>query len=144
MSLRRLRAGELAALLGAICVILALTRPWYETLEGDLNAWRTFGPTIVLLMIAAALALLLAIATLTERSAALPVALAVWTTLFGVIALICAVIRLLERPHNASGLCAGPWLAFAGAILILLGAWQSMRDERPSLYEPATPERRKL
>jgi hypothetical protein len=144
MSLRRLRAGELIALLGAVGVIVALTRPWYQTPVGNLSAWHTFGPTIVLLMLAAALAVLLAIVTITERSTALPVALAVWTTLFGLIAVVCAVVRLLERPHSASDLCAGPWLAFAGAILILLGAWQSMRDERPSLYEAATPERRKL
>ena len=52
---------------------------------------------------------------------------------------IAAVVRLLERPDHAGSLCAGAWLAFAGALLILAGAWQSMRDERPSLYEPAMP-----
>jgi hypothetical protein len=41
-------------------------------------------------------------------------------------------------------LCAGGWLAAVGALGILIGAWLSMRDERPSLYGPATPEPRKL
>ena len=49
-------------------------------------------------------------------------------------------MRVLERPDHATSLCGGAWLALAGTMLILGGAWQSMRDERRSLYEPATPE----
>jgi hypothetical protein len=139
----RLRLGELIAFGGAVCVIVALTLPWYENLEGKLSAWSTFGPAVVMLMVAAAVALVLVIATLTERSTALPVAAAVWGTLFGAIGTIAAVVRVLERPHDASSLCAGAWLALAGAVLILVGSWQSIRDERTSLYPPATPEPRK-
>jgi hypothetical protein len=53
--------------------------------------------------------------------------------------LVAALIRLLERPDHATRVCAGPWLALAGALAILLGAWQAIRDERRSLYPPATP-----
>jgi hypothetical protein len=144
MSLKRLRTGELIALAGAVCVFIALALPWYENSTGKLDAWNTFGPTIVLFVIAGALAVLLAISTVTERSTAVPVALAVWSTLFGFIAVICAVVRLLERPQGSTVLCAGGWLAAVGALGILIGAWLSMRDERPSLYGPATPEPRKL
>ncbi len=140
MSLRRMRLGESIALLGAICVIIALTLPWYENLEGELSAWSTFGPTVVLLMLAAVVALVLVLATLTERSTALPVAAAVWSTLFGLIGVIAAVVRVLERPHGAFSLCSGAWLALVGAVLILAGSWLSLRDERSSLYPPATPE----
>jgi hypothetical protein len=55
---------------------------------------------------------------------------------------IAAVVRVLERPDHATTLCAGSWLALAGAVAILAGAWQSLRDERPSMYEPARPEPR--
>ena len=143
MSLRRLRIGESIALLGAICVIVALTLPWYENFNGKLSAWNTFGPAVAMLMLAALLALLLALATLTERSTALPVAAAVWSTLFGLIAVIAALVRLPERPQHAFSLCAGAWLALAGAVLILVGSWQSLRDERTVLYSPADPEPRK-
>jgi hypothetical protein len=143
MSLRRIRLGEAIALLGAVCVIVALTLFWYQTPEGNLTAWATFGPAVVLLMLTAAVALLLVVATLTERSTALPVAAAVWGVLFGLIGVIAAVVRVLERPHNAFSLCAGAWLALAGAVLILAGSWQSIRDERASLYPPATPGPRK-
>ena len=142
--LARLRLGELTALIGAICVIIALTRFWYQTPSGNLSAWSTFGPAVVLLMLAALGALVLALTTLTERSTALPVAASVWSTLVGIVGVIAAIVRVLERPDHAQSLCAGTWLAFAGAILILVGSWQSMRDERPGLYESAAPEQRKL
>jgi hypothetical protein len=134
VSLRRLRSGELLALAGSICVIVSLLLPWYETAFGNRSAWDTFGPAVVLLIAAAAAALALVVSTLTERTTALPVAAAVWSTLFSMIAVVAAVVRVLERPQHATGLCAGAWLAFAGALLMLVGSWQSMRDERPSLY----------
>jgi drug/metabolite transporter (DMT)-like permease len=140
--LTRLRLGELLALLGALCVIVALLLPWYEAPSGSLSAWDTFGPAIVLLIAGAAAALGLVAATLTERSTALPVAAAVWSTLFAIVALIAAVVRLLERPDHASSICAGAWLALAGALAMLTGSWQSMRDERTGSYPPGEPPRR--
>jgi drug/metabolite transporter (DMT)-like permease len=139
MSLRRLRLGELFALAGAICVIVSLFEPWYENSLGKLSAWDTFGPALVLLIAAVAAALGLVVSTITERSTALPVAAAVWSTLFGIVAVIAAIVRVLERPEHAFSLCAGAWLALAGAILMLVGSWQSLRDERGSLYGPADP-----
>jgi prepilin signal peptidase PulO-like enzyme (type II secretory pathway) len=144
MRLTRLRSGELMALAGVVCVIVALTRPWYENLEGTLSAWATFGPAVALVMIAALVALMLVLTTITERSTALPVAAAVWSTLFGTIGAIAALVRVLERPDGAIALCAGAWLALAGTLLIAIGSWQSLRDERTSLYPPAKPESRKL
>jgi uncharacterized membrane protein HdeD (DUF308 family) len=142
MSLRRVRVGELLALLGAACVIVSLFEPWYEGALGRLDAWDTFGPAVVLLMAAACAALALVLSNLAERSPGLPVSLAVWSVLLGLIAVIAAVVRVLERPDHATSLCAGAWLALAGAVAILAGAWQSVRDERTSRYESATPEPR--
>jgi hypothetical protein len=143
MRLTRLRVGELLALLGAVGVIVALTLPWYESSGVNLSAWSTFGPAVVLLMLAALAALVLVLTTVTERSTALPVAAAVWSTLFSLLGVIAALVRVLERPHDASSLCAGAWVALAGAVLMLVGSWQSMRDERTGLYPPATPEPRR-
>jgi uncharacterized membrane protein HdeD (DUF308 family) len=117
---------------------------WYQTPEGNLSAWATFGPAVVLLMLAALAGLALVLATVAERSTALPVAAAVGSVLFGILGVIAAVVRLLERPHHASALCAGAWLAFVGALLIFAGSWQSMRDERSRRYPPATPKPRDL
>jgi hypothetical protein len=137
---KRIRAGELLALAGAVCVIVSLFEPWYESPTGSLDAWDTFGPGLVFVMLAAASAIVLFLAALTERSTALPVASAVWTFTLGLLAVIAAFVRVLERPDHSTSLCVGAWLALAGAVAILGGAWQSMRDERRSLYAPATPE----
>jgi len=139
MRIARLRLGELMVLLGAVGVVVALTLPWYENLAGKLDAWETFGLGVVLLMLAAAVGAVLVVATVTERSTALPVAAAVWSTFFGLLGVVAAVVRLLERPDHAFSLCAGAWVALAAALLIAGGSWQSMRDERTGLYPPASP-----
>lgn len=142
MKLTRLRLGELLALVGVILVIVALTRPWYENAGVTFSAWDTFGPAVVLIMLSALVALILVLTTLTERSTAFPVAAQVWSVLLGLIGTIAAIVRVLERPDGATSLCAGAWLALAGTILILVGSWQSMRDERTGVYPPARPEPR--
>ncbi|HEY7952656.1 MAG TPA: hypothetical protein VID70_06675 [Solirubrobacteraceae bacterium] len=142
MSLRRLRVGELLALAGAVCVIVALTLPWYENAGGKLSAWASFGPAVALMMLAAAGALVLVAATVTERSTALPVAAAVWGTLLGFVGVIAAIVRVIERPEHASELCAGAWLGLVGAVAILAGCWLSMRDERTERYPPLDIEAR--
>lgn len=150
--LRRLRLGELIALAGAACVIASLTLPWYggavgstgASASGELGAWATFGPAVAVLMLASVLALLLGVATVFERSSALPVAAAVWCTLSGFAAVIAAIVRVLERPGDSVSLMTGAWLALGGAVAILAGGWQSMRDERPQLYAPVQAEQRRL
>ncbi len=142
MSLKRLRVGELLALAGAACLIVSLLEPWYENAGGKLDAWDTFGPSVVLLAAAAGAALALVLSALTERGVALPVASAVWCVLLGLLAVIASVVRVLERPDHATQTCAGAWLALAGAVAVLAGAWLSLRDERTSMYEPAAPEPR--
>lgn len=142
MNLKQFRLGEMVATVGAALLIVSLLKPWYESPIGTLNVWDTFGPAVVLLLAALCAALAMIVSAVTERSTALPVSTAVWCVLLGLIAVVAAVVRVLERPQHASSLCAGPWLALAGAIAVLAGAWLALRDERTSLYKPATPEPR--
>ena len=139
MNLKQLRVGELLALAGAICVIVSLFVRSYSGPIGDLNAWDTFGPAVVLLLAATAAALAMVLSALTERSTALPVSTAVWCVLLGLLGVIAAVVRALERPDHATEVCIGTWLALVGAVAILAGAWLALRDERLSLYPPAQP-----
>jgi uncharacterized membrane protein HdeD (DUF308 family) len=136
----RLRAGELLALIGAACVFVSVFVRSYQNSSGDLTGLDTFGPTVALMLLAAVAALVLAFATITERSSALPIGVTVWTIVFGIVAVVAAIVRVLERPDHATRVCAGAWLALAGAVAILLGAWLSLRDERGSLYDDASPE----
>lgn len=137
----KVRAGELLALAGAISVVVSLLVPYYEgPATGSLGVWDTFGPAAALLIAAAAAGLCVFASAATERSAALPVAAAVWAVPIGFAGLVAAIVRLLERPQHATSVCAGAWLALAGTLAILLGAWQSVRDERRSAYKPRPPE----
>jgi len=142
MKLRQLRVGETVALLGAIAAIVSLFVRDYYGPAGSLDAWNTFGPGVVLLLAAVCAALAMVLSAVTERSPALPVSTAVWCVLLGFVATIAALVRALERPDHATEVCHGAWLALTGAVLILLGAWLVLRDERPSLYTPARPEPR--
>jgi hypothetical protein len=142
MKLRQMRLGELLALSGVAGVTVSLLVPFYNARFGALDAWDTFGPAVALLIAAACAALAMVVSALTERSTALPVSTAVWSVLLGFTGVIAAVVRVLERPEHATSLRAGAWLALIGAVAILAGSWQALRDERTSLYEPATPPAR--
>jgi multisubunit Na+/H+ antiporter MnhB subunit len=139
---RKIRAGELLALVGAAGVLVSLFVRGYQNASGDLTALDTFGVAVVLLILAAMSALVLVFATLTERSPAVPIGAAVWTTLLGLIATVAGVVRVLERPEHATRLCFGSWLALAGAVSIFAGAWIAMGDERTSRHDAASPEPR--
>lgn len=138
--MRAPRLGELVAFAGGVLIAVSLALRWYETPGGSLDAWQTFGAAVVLLMVSAAAALLLMLATLLERSPAVPVAATVWATVLGLAGAIAAIVRVFERPNGASGLCPGAWIGLAGALLVLAGAWLAMRDERTHRYPPAKPE----
>lgn len=142
MRLRQLRVGELVTLVGAGCVIASLFLRWYEAPTGTLDAWDTFGPGVVLILAALAAGLAMVTSALTERSPALPVSIAVWSVFLGLLGVIAAVVRVLERPHHATTVCIGAYLALAGTVAILAGAWLALRDERTSLYKPAEPPAR--
>lgn len=137
---RQLRVGELLALAGVALVAVALTRPWYEgAISGRLDAWDTFGPGVALILAATCAALAMVLSALFQRSAALPVSLAVWSVLLGLAGVLAAVVRVLERPDHAGSLCIGAWLALIGTCAMLAGSWLALRDERPGLYEPSRP-----
>jgi hypothetical protein len=139
MRLGRVRAGELLALAGAACIVVSLFERWYERPAGTLDAWDTFGPTVVLLLLAALAAIGLFVVTVFERAPVIPVVVEVSTVPLGLAAVIAAIVRVLERPDGATTVCVGAWLALAGAVAILAGAWQALRDEHRGLYPPATP-----
>lgn len=139
MKLRQLRIGELVALAGCACVIASLFVRWYEGPTGKLDAWDTFGPGIVLILAALASGLAMVTSAITERSAALPVSIAVWSVLLGLLGVIAAVVRVLERPDHATAVCIGAYLALTGTVAILAGAWLALRDERTTVYTRAEP-----
>ncbi len=131
-ALHRLRLGELLAAPSGLLLGAALFLPWYQFPSGNLDAWSAFAVTWILIAPAALAAPALTWVTLTRDSPALPVALAVWTTLLGAVAAVAIGVRLLVPPAGSLDRCAGPWVGLAGAFLVALAGWLSLRDERPS------------
>lgn len=143
MKLTRLRSGELLATLGAVALVALSFLPWYRASSGALlTAWDNFGVVDVMIVIVVVGALTLAVATITERSPALPVSTAVWITPLALIASLAIFIGLLDKPDHAVALRPASWLSLIAALAVLAGAWQSLRDERTELYQPAEPEPR--
>jgi hypothetical protein len=139
---RRLRRGELITLAGVVALVVSLFVPTYHSPSGSLDAWDTFGAAVALELAGVFAGLAVVVSAVTERTAALPVSTAVWCVPVGFAAVIAAVVRLFESPEHATSLAAGGWLALAGSLALLVGAWETLRDEHTPLYEPADPPAR--
>jgi hypothetical protein len=135
--LRRIRPPEVLALIAGLLLAVALFLPWYEFAGVQRDAWNSLTVAELPAAAAALLALSLVVATGLQRSPALPVALAVWTTTVGFVAVITVLVRVLALPGNADERCYGLWLALAGSIGVLVAGWLSIRDERPFWGIPA-------
>ena len=97
---------------------------------GNLDFWDTFGGAAVLMLASPGAALRdgrsrrCSSATAPRCRSRPPCG----ASSIGLVGAIAAIVRMLERPEHATGLCAGAWLGLAGALLILIGAWH--RDAR--------------
>ena len=138
MDVRRLRAGEVLLALSGIALLVALFLPWYEP---SLTGWEALGVVDVILALVAACAVSVTVATTVFRVAAVPIALDAIITLFGLVALVLVLIRVLDVPDGAGGREAGLWVALAAAAGVAASGALSMRDERlspPGSYTDAT------
>ena len=149
MRLSRLRTGELLALGAAILLAVLLGLDWWLLSTPDARVGqhesgiRSLGWfAALLLLVAIGLALALAWTTLTNRPAGLSVSLAVLTTVFGILATLAILVRLILQP--GLGVEAGnadvdirlpAWLGLATAFLLTAGAWRAMADERTDARE---------
>jgi hypothetical protein len=119
----------------ALALIVSLFLPWYGasgTADDTLTAWDALGVIDVILALIAAFAISVTIAAAVMRVAAVPIALEAIATLFGLVALLLVLIRVLDLPDGATGREAGVWIALVGAAGIFAGAGVAMRDERLS------------
>jgi hypothetical protein len=135
---RRIRPPELLALGAGLLLAVALFLPWYDFPAGRENAWRALPITAVPAGLAALAALALFVATLTQRSPALPLVLAMGTTPLALLSSVVIAVRAAAAPMGATARCYGLWLGLAGSLAVLAAAWLSLRDERPFWGVPAS------
>jgi hypothetical protein len=133
VDLRRLRHGEWIAGFSGVALVVLLFLPWYGAsgTSATASAWEAFAVNDAILLLVGLFAIGLAVGTATQRTAAVPVAVASLTALLGIVATILVAVRLLWPP-GADGVTReyGAWFGLAACLGILLGAYRSMADER--------------
>jgi hypothetical protein len=128
VDLRRLRAGEWLAFVGGILLIVSLFLPWYEGPE-PLTGFEALSVVDILLALLALLALALPVLQATQDVPNKPVGTAVLTVVFGALATLLVVFRLIDAPADGLAVRPGAWIAFAATALITVGAWRSLAAE---------------
>jgi hypothetical protein len=156
----RLRAGEWLAAAGAAALLVTLFLPWFAVElptrgallvvglgEGSDDAWSSLGwVTLVLVLGAIGCAVWLALANALNRPVAQAVAASVLTASVGTFALAALALRALvfqPGPNDLVVLRYGAWLGLLAALILALGGWWAMKDERTdapeSAYTPPEP-----
>jgi hypothetical protein len=145
LSVGRLRGGELLAGVGAVLLLVSLFLDWVGPV-GE-SGWSSLGWLTVVVAIAAILvASWLVFVTATARPVTQVVAAGVTGAVVGPVTLIVLVVRTaLAQPgvDAATSIESGAYVGLAGALLLAVGAWWSLADERTdapeSVYVPPAP-----
>jgi hypothetical protein len=135
---RRMRPADMLAGAAGLLLAVSLFLPWYEFGGVREDAWQALTVTEIPAALAALAALCLLVATVTQRSPAVPLAIAVVTATLGLVSLVVVAVRAAALPPGASERCYGLWLGLAGSLAVLVAAMLSLRDERPFWGVPIT------
>jgi hypothetical protein len=140
---RRIDAGALVAAAGGIVLLVSLFLDWYGDDNEGFSGWTVF-EVIDLLLAAIAL---LAVSTFLSRSGFEPRLPDVSLVLLGGAAVVLTGSQLIDGPPAVIDLDpkTGAWLALAGSLLMLAGAFMSVarvsfsveqREPRPGTPPP--------
>jgi uncharacterized membrane protein YvlD (DUF360 family) len=159
-----LRAGEWTAAFGAAALLVTLFVPWFgvefpATPPGNLAApilveagggdsgWDTLGwVVIVLALVAIGCAAWLAIANATARPVAQLVAASVLTATVGTFVFVVVALRAFVFQPGLDEFVVlryGAWLGVLAAMILAIGGWWAIKDDRTdspeSAYTPPEP-----
>jgi hypothetical protein len=126
--------------LGGVAVLGVMFLDWYERGPVAINAWESFAVNDVILALAAVMAIAAFVLTVTQPTAAVPLALASLTTLVSILALVLVTVRVIWTP-DADGREIGAWLGLVATAVLTAGCLASIRDERLPRPEHAVEPR---
>ncbi len=129
MDLRRLRFGEWLALAGGIALIVSLLLPWYDAPTEPLTGYEALTIVDILLTLVALLAISLGVLQATQDTPAKPVAAGVLSVVFGALAVLLVVFRLIDSPADGLEVRPAAWLGLLAALAITVGGWRSLAAE---------------
>jgi hypothetical protein len=150
--LRRIRRGEALLAVGAVGLFVLLFFDWFSGGGVSQSGWSSLGWALdILLVVVIGLALTTVVLTALGVKPAIALGPGVFTAAFAIITLPIALIRvLITQPALGLGLgndavsveVAG-YLGLLALILIVVGAWVTLADERTdapdSAYTPPPP-----
>jgi len=129
VDLRRLRFGEWLAVAGGIALIVSLLLPWYDGPTEPLSGYEAMTIVDILLTAVALWAITLGVLQATQDAPAKPVAFGVMSVVFGAIAVLLVVFRLIDAPADGLEVRPSAWLGLAAALAITVGGWRSIAAE---------------
>jgi hypothetical protein len=129
VDLRRLRLGEWLALAGGIALIVSLFLPWYEGPTEPLTGYEALTIVDIALTLVALLAISLGVLQATQDTPAKPVAAGVLSVVFGALAVLIVLFRLIDAPADGLEVRPGAWLGLVAALAITVGGWRSLAAE---------------
>jgi hypothetical protein len=163
----RLRAGEWLAVAGAAALLVTLFLPWFaveipqaqDHAGGILNlvhtystggwgsGWDALGWLVIVIALAPiGCAAWLALANATGRPVAQSVAASLLTATAGTLAFVVLALRALvfqPGPNELIVVRYGAWLGLLAALVLAVGGWLGIKDERTdapeSAYTPPEP-----
>jgi hypothetical protein len=145
MDLRRVRTWDWLTGLAGLVLLVSLFLPWYSAGGESATGWESFTVIDVILAVAALTGGALVVTAATQRTAAVPQALASSIAPIMLLAAVLAVIRLLNLPGDADTREAGVWLGTLAALALFAFDVKSMRDKsfpaamRPNLTIETVP-----
>jgi hypothetical protein len=137
MDLRRLRAGEGLLALSGAALIVSLFLHWYERGGSGLTGWEAMTVIDGILAAVGAIALVAVVAAASLPTTAVSIALESLTVIFGLLASVLALIRVIDQPGLPPGysVAVGGYIGLAAALGIAGAALVAIRDER---LDPST------
>jgi hypothetical protein len=133
-----LRLGELVGAIGGLGLLVASFLPWYSAGGENVTAWQAFSVTDLFLAAAVVATLSVTAAVLFRISVSYPIAGSTVSALFGGIALILIVIRLINPPGDGGvDVEYGAWIGLSAAAAITLGGYLGMQEPQASGHQAA-------
>jgi hypothetical protein len=140
----RLHTGELIAAGAAVVLLVVMFLGWYEphrfqNLGVSTSAWQAYSVIDLILALTIAAAISLAVLTVTQQTAALPVTMAVIVTALGLLSTLLVLFRvLIDQPGMGVGVSdkavdntIWAWVGLLCCLAIFYGGYRTLRDESP-------------
>jgi hypothetical protein len=125
-----LASRELVGAASGLALLVVSFLPWYSAGGQDATAWQAFSVVDLFIAAAAAAGLSVGLVVLFRLSVSYPMAGASITALFGAIAVVLILWRLIDPPGEGLDVEVGAWLGLIAAAGVTLGGYLGMQEPR--------------